>query len=142
MRISLGYPSPEQEAAILEDRPGSTGLGLMRPALNAADVRALQARVDAVKIEESLRKYIVAIAQATRSSDQLMLGLSTRGALALAQAARAWAMLRGREYVIPEDITENVAAVGGHRVIARTAGTAEATGRVLEGIVRSVPSPA
>ena len=142
MRLSLGYPSAQQEAQILLDRPGNGVLHSLRPVMSAAVVRELQARVDEVRVEESLRNYIVAIATATRKSDQLLLGLSTRGALALAQTARATAMLHGRDYVIPEDITSNLVPVVAHRVITRTAGSADAAGRVLEAIMRTVPSPA
>ena len=142
MRISLGYPSVEQEVRILEDRPGQGALQALRPVIDAAGVRALQQQTDAVVVDESLRRYVVAIASATRASDELLLGLSTRGALALTQAARATALLRGRGFVIPEDILENLSAVCAHRVITRTALDGEGTGRVLEGIVKGIASPA
>lgn len=142
MRISLGYPSVEQEVRILQDRPGQGALQALRPVIDAAAVRALQQQTDAVVVDESLRRYIVAIASATRASDELLLGLSTRGALALTQAARATALLRGRGFVIPEDILENLSAVCSHRVITRTALDGEGTGRVLEGIVKGIASPA
>ena len=114
----------------------------LRPVIDAAGVRALQQQTDAVVVDESLRRYVVAIASATRASDELLLGLSTRGALALTQAARATALLRGRGFVIPEDILENLSAVCSHRVITRTALDGEGTGRVLEGIVKGIASPA
>lgn len=142
MRISLGYPSVEQEVRILQDRPGLGALQALRPVIDAAGVRALQQQTDAVVVDESLRRYVVAIASATRASDELLLGLSTRGALALTQAARATALLRGRGFVIPEDILENLSAVCSHRVITRTALDGEGTGRVLEGIVKGIASPA
>ncbi|MFN7374869.1 MAG: AAA family ATPase [bacterium] len=142
MRISLGYPSVEQEVRILQDRPGQGALQALRPVIDAAGVRALQQQTDAVVVDESLRRYVVAIASATRASDELLLGLSTRGALALTQAARATALLRGRGFVIPEDILENLSAVCSHRVITRTALDGEGTGRVLEGIVKGIASPA
>ncbi len=142
MRISLGYPSVEQEVRILQDRPGLGALQALRPVIDAAGVRALQQQTDAVVVDESLRRYVVAIASATRASDELLLGLSTRGALALTQAARATALLRGRGFVIPEDILENLSAVCSHRVITRTALDGEGTGRVLEGIVKGITSPA
>jgi MoxR-like ATPase len=126
IRISLGYPSPADEAAILEDRPGARPLHELTPVISAEQVRALQAQTDTVRIERSLREYIVAIAAATRTSDDLMLGLSTRGALALAQAARATAVLAGRDFCTPEDIIDNLHEVAAHRVIARSVlGTTE-----------------
>jgi MoxR-like ATPase len=145
MRISLGYPAPEEEVRILEDRPATGALQQLRPVLGAAQVRALQEQASAVRVELSLREYIVAIATATRRSDELLLGLSTRGALALTQAARATALLRGRDYVTPDDILDNFLFVAAHRVIPRTASGvagADPATRALQTILRSVPSPA
>jgi MoxR-like ATPase len=148
MRITLGYPAPEDEARVLELRPSNTPLHTLRPVMHAADVISLQERTDAVKLDRSLVEYIIAFASATRRHESLQLGLSPRGALALAQAARATAVISGRDYVIPEDILGNIGAVAAHRVIPRSSlggmtGTgADAVARVLDRIVETVPSPA
>ncbi|MBY0308658.1 MAG: ATPase, partial [Phycisphaerales bacterium] len=121
------------------------GLGALRPAVTREQVVALQAVTDAVRFDPALREYVVAIANATRTHADLQLGLSPRAGLALAQAARATAVLAGRDYVIPEDITGNLPAVGAHRVIPRTTvgGSAIAAAeRVLDEVLRTVPSPA
>jgi len=105
----------------------------------------LQAEVDEVRLDPSLVEYIISLANATRSHPDLQVGLSPRGSLALAQAARATAALRGREYTIPEDITSNIQPVCAHRIVPRS-GVLEAGGdaasRILDLVVRSLKSPA
>ncbi|MBX3406256.1 MAG: AAA family ATPase [Phycisphaeraceae bacterium] len=119
MRIGLGYPSPEAESRVLAERPADTELRDLRPVLHRDDVLALQQRVDRVRMEPVLIDYIVQIANATRKREDLQVGLSPRGALALAQAARATAVLAERDYCTPDDITQNLLPVGSHRVIAK-----------------------
>ena len=119
MRIGLGYPAPEDEARVLAQRPAEHALQELRPVLSAGDVRRLQEQVDRVRVEQALLDYIVAIAGATRRHPDLLVGLSPRGALALAQAARATAVLHGRDYAIPEDVVDSVLPVCAHRIAPR-----------------------
>ncbi len=144
MRMSLGYPSPADEARVLDLRPASTSLPELRHVLTKADVLALQERADAARIDRALIEYIVAFANATRRDDRLRVGVSPRGALALAQAARATAVFNGRDYVIPEDILRNVIEVCAHRVIVRSSFTsaAEPPARILQSILETIASPA
>lgn len=120
MRVHLGYPSPEDEARVLTARPADTVLSQLKPVLHAADVLELQRQGDRVHMDKSLVDYIVGIATATRRHGELRVGLSPRGALALAQAARATAVISGRDFVVPEDISENVLSVCAHRVVPRS----------------------
>ena len=144
MRISLGYPRPEDEARVLDLRPASTSLPDLSPVLSKADVIELQKMADDVRLDRSLVDYIVAFANATRKHDGLRLGLSPRGALALAQASKATALFDGRDYCIPEDILDNVVDVCAHRVIARSAfgAGADQTAQILQAITKTIPSPA
>jgi MoxR-like ATPase len=146
MRTRLGYPSPEEEARVLDLRPALYALPELAPVLHREDVITLQKQVDAAKVDKSLLDYIVAIAAATRAHDQLQVGLSPRGSLALAQAARATAVMNARDYVVPEDILTNVVPVCAHRVIARSylrdSGGGDAAERILADVVKSVRSPA
>ncbi|MBL8990850.1 MAG: AAA family ATPase [Phycisphaerae bacterium] len=145
MRISLGYPAPADEARVLALRPAAGVLQSLAPVMRSADVLALQARTDAARLDRTLIDYIIALATATRRDEELSLGVSPRGALALAQAARATAVLAGRDYVIPEDITRNVGPVCAHRVQSRASlngSTAETVDRVLSRVMQRVPSPA
>jgi MoxR-like ATPase len=142
MRTNLGYPSPEDEARVLDLRPASYYLPQLEPVLKPADVVALQKQVDEVRMDRSLLRYIVEFAGATRQHEELQVGLSPRGSLALAQAARATAVLEARDYVIPEDVLRNIQPVCAHRVIPRAyLQDAEAAGRILRGIMESIESP-
>src|SRR6185436_15264341 len=106
MRLRIGYPALEEEKKVL-DRPCSLHPAeALEAVLSVQDVLALQALVDQVHMEESLMDYLLAIVQATRQSELLSLGVSTRGALALSKAAKALAVVRGRDYCLPDDIKE------------------------------------
>jgi len=145
VRISLGYPSAADESRVLQLRPASKALGTLKPVITAQTVVELQQKVDEVRTDKALLDYIIAIATATRRHEGLQLGLSPRGSLALAQAARAWAVMRGRDYIIPEDITENVVSVCAHRVIPRGSlggGGPDQASRILAEVLTKVPSPA
>jgi MoxR-like ATPase len=149
MRISLGYPDAADEARVLDQRPADHALPALAPVMTRDEVVDLQKRTDAVKVDKSLLDYVIAIANATRKADELWLGLSPRGSLALAQAARATAAIAGRDYVIPDDIYHNVIGVAAHRVVARAAltnghgapSTADSE-RIVTRILDTVPSPA
>lgn len=143
MRINLGYPSHEDERRILELRPAQRLLGALRPVLSRERVVELQEQVDSIRIERELLDYVIRFAAATREHPEIRAGLSPRGALALAHAARATAFYRGREYVVPEDILENIPAVCAHRVVASgsLASTPGAVEALLASITESLDSP-
>jgi MoxR-like ATPase len=144
MRISLGYPSPDDESRILHKQPARTTLKELKPVMEAGEVLELQAEVDRVKMEQSLVDYVIALSTATREHEELQVGISPRGSLALAQAARATALLAGRAYTVPEDIVANVLPVCAHRVISRTymhQGDTLTTRRILQQVLEQVPSP-
>ena len=145
MRISLGYPSADDEGRILLKQPARTSLRDLRPVMGGPDVAALQDAVDAVRMDQSLVDYVIAIAAATRTHEELAVGVSPRGSLALAQAARATALLDGRDHCVPEDIVSNVLTVCAHRVVTRTAmhvGDAQTARRILQQVLEQVASPA
>ena len=144
MRINLGYPAPGDEARILYRRPAQTSLRNLSPVLDQDAVSQLQARVDEVRMDDSLVDYVIAIARATRESDELQVGVSPRGALALSQAARATALLADRDFVIPDDIITNTIPVCAHRIISRTymhAGDTLTTRRIMQKVLDAVPGP-
>ncbi|MGD9688132.1 MAG: AAA family ATPase [Phycisphaerales bacterium] len=154
MRITLGYPSPADEARVLELRPSNSPLHTLAPVMHGDDVLALQARTDAVRLDRSLVEYIIAFARATREHEAFQLGLSPRGALALAQASRATAVLDGRDFCVPEDILACLHAVVAHRVIPRavpgggiagergSAASVTTVARLLDEVIAALPSPA
>ncbi|USN98487.1 MAG: AAA family ATPase [Phycisphaeraceae bacterium] len=145
MRISLGYPSAEAESTLLELRPSQTVLDRLEPVLSAAEVVTLQQAVDRVKLSGAMRDYIVRYARATREHDDIEIGLSPRGSLALAHAARATAFMAGRDHVIPEDVIENITPVCAHRVFLKGGGGTlnwSAAAAALDDVLRTVGSPA
>ena len=145
MRISLGYPAPDDEARIIEKQPARTTLSRLEPVLTAEELVELQKQVDRIALDRALVDYIIALAEATRHNDDLQIGISPRGALALAQAARATAMMHGRDYCVPEDIVSNVLPVCAHRVISKTymhSGDTATTRRIIQQVMETVPSPA
>jgi MoxR-like ATPase len=144
MRMSLGYPSPDDESRILHRQPARTTLRDLRPVMTGTEVAELQSAVDGIRMEQSLVDYVIALAAATRSHEELQVGISPRGSLALAQAARATALLAGREYCVPEDVVTNVIPVCAHRVVSRTymhQGDTLTTRRILQQVLEQVPSP-
>jgi MoxR-like ATPase len=145
LRIGLGYPGPDDEGRILRLQPARSSLQRLEPVMDGEEVMRLQAAVDKVRLEDALVDYIIAIATTSRETEDLQVGLSPRGALALAQAARATAVMAGRDYCVPEDVLGNVLAVCAHRVVTRApmhAGDSAAARRIMQRVVESVPSPA
>jgi len=144
LQFSLGYVTPEEEVAIMSAQERSHPIESIRPCVDLEDVMRLKAAVKDVRISEELKRYIVDLVSATRSTSGVQLGASPRGSLALMKAAQALALFDGLEFVTPEQIREIAASVIAHRVAldpqARFAGTS-ALG-VVEEIMKSVAVPA
>ncbi len=117
MYISMGYPAPGDERKLLTQRSPSQNIRDIEPVLDKGDVLDLQRQAEAVKIEPVLTDYILSVITATRESPHLALGVSPRGGLILQQAARARALVYGRDYCIPDDIKQLAVPVLCHRVI-------------------------
>jgi len=144
LRVSLGYPTPEEEFEIVRRHGRSRGWASREPVTGAGQILALQSLVDSVTCVPQLVDYIIRIVQKTRRHPDVYLGCSPRGSLALERCARALAFLRARQYVIPDDIKELVVPALEHRIMLKP--EAKLSGvmarNVLEEIVRSVPVPA
>ncbi len=117
MYISMGYPAPNDERTLLTQTSPSQNIRDIEAVLDKADVLDLQRQAEAVKIEPVLTDYILNVITATRESPHLALGVSPRGGLILQQAARARALVYGRDYCIPDDIKQLAVPVLCHRVI-------------------------
>lgn len=148
MRISMGYPDAASEALMLRQRDSVNPLDDLAPVMDADGVRALIAWARAVHVSPAVEEYAVALARATRDHPDVRLGASPRATLQLVRAAKVWAALDGREFVIPDDVATLVEPVFAHRMIAArgSAGTrgrssADAIAAVLRGIVGSVRVP-
>ncbi len=144
MRIQLGYPSPEDEARILTINPLRTALHELKPVMTAQEVVKLQQGTDKVQIDQSLVDYVVQVASATRTNEQLQIGVSPRGTLALIQAGKATALMNDRDYVVPDDIISNVIPGFAHRVMSKTYmhdADGIASHRIMQQVLETVPSP-
>jgi MoxR-like ATPase len=142
-RISIGYPDPAAELAMLDSHGGGSPLDQLKPVAHASDVRALVAAVREVHISESIRRYIIDLVNATRSSHELRLGASPRAALHLLRASRAHAALDDRDFVIPDDVQSLAVPVLAHRLLPSADAMIgrEMPDEVLSGIVRRLPLP-
>ncbi len=135
-RVSIGYPDPAAELAMVDEHSGHDPLAELQPVSNAETVRRLIERVRSVHISQELRKYSVDLVTATRTLNEVRLGASPRATLQLIRAARAQAALSGREYVIPDDVHAVAIPVLTHRLVLTT--EAHAARRSAADIVRSV----
>jgi len=144
MRISIGYPTCEEEVGILERTTTNVRpMDELRPICAAQDIVYMQEQVGNVYTSKEIKTYVAMIAQASRKHSALQLGVSTRGAIYLLRAAQAYALLSGRDYVLPEDVQHMAAPVLAHRLVlspeARMRNmTAE---RVLAAVIGSVQVP-
>ncbi|MFA5865334.1 MAG: MoxR family ATPase [Phycisphaerae bacterium] len=120
LRITIGYPSPEQEARIILERPARAAMTDLQPVLNSDEVIALQKIVDQVHISKEVMDYTLHFIHATRNHKHLDLGLSPRGGQALIRAAQARSLIEKRDFVIPEDIKYLAVPVCAHRVLSKS----------------------
>lgn len=117
MKLTLGYPDKATESEILEQYGSQNPLKELQPVCEPSDILSLQQQVKNVHMDESLKDYIVEIAEQTRKSANAALGVSPRGSLNLYRASKAWAFVCGRDYVLPDDIQEMAALVLPHRIL-------------------------
>jgi len=116
MRVSLGYPDHQSERLLLEGADPRQRITDMQPAITQQQLHTLQEEVAAIRCSDALLDYLQSLITFTREDGHFTYGVSPRGALAWLSAAKAWALLAGRDYVIPEDIQDVARAVLGHRV--------------------------
>ena len=119
IKISMGYPTVEEETGILLDRLGENPANEVRPVMTAEQLSACIAEVQQVNFAESLCRYVAELSAATRAHGGVELGVSPRASLAIMQASRAYAYLDGRAYVVPEDIVRLMIPVFSHRIVLR-----------------------
>ncbi|KEQ12140.1 AAA family ATPase [Endozoicomonas numazuensis] len=122
MQLELGYPDPESEKAILKGEAGRVELGNLSTFLIAEQLIKLQNEVIQVHVGDMLLDYVMRLITKTREAEYFKVGLSPRAGLALMSAAKAWAWMEGRDYVIPEDVQAVFVAVVGHRLQVKEQG--------------------
>lgn len=139
MRLSLGYPARIAEKALLQGQSRRELLPQLEPVLDHAALAVLQAEVPNIRASDALLDYILRLVEATRTQAQFAWGLSPRASLALLAAARAWALLAGRDYVIPEDVQAVLPSVVSHRLRERADPAGHAAGSLVQWLLREVP---
>jgi MoxR-like ATPase len=140
MSLSLGYPEPEGELEIL-DKTLEEGAFSVESVLSLDDVGLARAAVRTVFVEKSVKQYIVDIVNATRSHDQIALGVSPRGSQLLMRAAQAAAFVEGREFVRPEDVKTLAPYVFGHRIIPSMSDSRNSNSQIIERLLSNVRVP-
>lgn len=144
LRVQMGYPSHAEELAILERHRQPPLLASLEPVASQQDIIELQQKASQVMVAGPVLEYIARIAEKTRNNESIALGISPRGSIALMRTGRALACLKGRQYVLPDDIRQLAQPVLLHRLILRPEAilNSQSAARVLAEIVRSIPVPA
>lgn len=142
MKLSVGYPAPTDEMNIIGGTKTETAASLS-PVLNLSDIVELQNAADAIAVNGLIREYIVALVSTTRNTDNLILGASPRGSIALYKSAKALALVKGRSYVVPDDVRELAVDVLAHRLMLSPKGKTAvgSAAAVVNNIIATVPIP-
>ena len=142
LRVKLGYPDEREEERILQTRPADRALPTS-PLPNLPSLEDLRASTEAIGLEHSVRTYVIALARATRDHPELAVGVSPRAVEQMGDAARAHAMLEGRDYVLPDDVKALAEPVFGHRLVPTTDARIRdrMADEILREVLRSVPVP-
>ncbi len=143
MSINLGYPDAADEKAVVISQRSTHPIEMLKPVMHADEIVEAQAAVTTVSVDETLIDYVLKITDATRKSDDFILGASPRGTLALVHTAQGYAAIKGRKYVLPDDIKTVAMAVLAHRVFVKPRlKTGEAPARkIIARILDEVPVP-
>jgi MoxR-like ATPase len=136
--LSLGYPSEAEELQMLQRHQGGMLISELSPCISTEDVLELRQLCSQVKVETSLQQYILNLVRASREAEEVSLGVSPRGTVALQRTAQALAFLDGREYAIPDDVKYLAPHVLAHRLIPAGGRRAKP---IVEQLLRSVPIP-
>ena len=143
MRISLGYPSFTDELSVIEQQEKTHPIDELEAVASPEDVIKLQKAAQNIYVDTAVREYIVGLIEATRNHEDVSLGASPRASLSMFRAVRGMAILRDRDYVIPDDVKELAYAVLAHRLILSPAARMRGlhTGQVIDGLLESVAVP-
>ncbi len=144
MKLSLGYPDRENEKRILSGYGASDPLEALTPVCTKAEIAAASDMVKHITVSESIKDYIIRIAEATRESDRLRLGVSPRATLALMRASQAYAAVMNRDFVLPDDVKKMAVPVLSHRILTRSQNSIRITDtneQVIEYLLDTIKSP-
>ncbi len=138
MRVTLGYPPASQERLLLAGQDPRAVLSAVQPVMSAAQLLQLQTQVAAVHVSAPLLDYVQALLAWTRDSGHSVRGLSPRAGMGLLRAARAWALLQGRDAVLPEDVQAVLPAIAAHRLLPQNGGSDVL---LIQTLLAAVPVP-
>ena len=143
IRMSLGYPSVQDETAMVLNRLNGNPMTQLEPLMSRENLIAMQDEVAKTYVNETVVRYIVALIDATRNHSQILRGASPRATLSVTAVARAVAQLRGRDYVTPRDVQEVFLRIIGHRLLLSPRAEAENVNvqNILREILEAVPAP-
>ena len=144
MKLSLGYPERSAEKEILSQYNGKNPLDTLSAVCTKEDVKAASNAVHEITVSEPIKEYILNIAEATRNSEKLRLGISPRASLALMKASQAYAGIMGRDFVLPDDVKSVAVPVLSHRILVKTSNTIRLTDtgeKVIEDLINTVKAP-
>jgi MoxR-like ATPase len=145
MILKMGYPTPEEERQIITSRSASDPVEALQAVLSTDDVNRLCDRVNEVRVDDAVTSYVIEIANRTRNDRSLVAGVSPRGAIHLTRAARAHALVDGRDYATPDDIKAVAVNVLSHRVVEKRSRACQdgrvASGQILRKILQEIPVP-
>lgn len=143
LKLKMGYPHPSEEIEVLNRLEKSSPIDELYPVISLEKLINLQQQVKEIKVDQTMKGYIVELANKTREDTYIYLGVSPRGSIALMRASQAYAMLQGRDYVTPDDIQYLAPFVFGHRVILRPEARYDgvSTEEVLLRIIKRAPVP-
>ena len=141
VRLSIGYPAPADEMAMVRRRQGGALLEGVRPVLELNGLLALRAQAGQVYVSDEVLDYIVRLVGATRSHPMILQGASPRATLALTAMAKAAALVRGRDYVLPEDVSLVFGDVVPHRLLLSPRAEADRSFDPVSELLERVPAP-
>jgi MoxR-like ATPase len=145
MILKMGYPTPEEERQIITSRSAADPVEALQAVLSTDDVNRLCERVNDVRLDDAVTTYVIEIANRTRNDRSLVAGVSPRGAIHLTRAARAHALVDGRDYATPDDIKAVAVNVLSHRVVEKRSRASQdgraASGQILRKILQEIPVP-
>lgn len=144
MKLSLGYPERSAEKEILSQYNSKNPLNTLSAVCTKEDIKAASDAVCEITVSEPIKEYILNIAEATRNSEKLRLGISPRASLALMKASQAYAGIMGRDFVLPDDVKSVAVPVLSHRILVKTSNTIRLTDtgeKVIEDLINTVKAP-
>ncbi len=141
--VTLGYPTNEEELAIIEGQQTAHPIDSLEPITNAKEIIELQESVKQIFVDDLIKQYIVTVVEATRDHPDIALGSSPRGSLALFRGAQALALIRDRDFVLPDDVKELTTPVLSHRIIVSAAARMRGikASDIINNIVNEIPVP-